>query len=110
MDFTPAAPLPDVSPTTEPETLQAKFLPALPGAAEPWELLWNTDPGVQYRVWESDNLSTWDPLPGYPRAADSQADSQLLDGQDPNKFYRVELIDEQAPRLRAAFPQTAPSR
>lgn len=107
VEFTSPAAIPLFSRRVETEPLRTVLERSTEGAVEPWELLWNTRPGFRYRVWESNDLETWEVLPGFPREADSLSDSQLLPESprvNSGNFFRVEMLDEQAPRIASQYP------
>jgi len=95
----------DLGPTDD--RVRAALFQSPEGAPSPFELVWNTKPGVRYRLWKSTDLDAWDVMPGYPREAENLADSELLPGPDANEpgaFFRVEVLDEQPPVIESRFP------
>lgn len=83
---------------------RAKLFRAPEGAPVPLELVWNTRPGVRYRLWESENLRDWSVVPGYPLEADGLGALHEVSIDPAGKFFQVEPLDEQPPQIVSRFP------
>ena len=68
-------------------------------------LLWQTEPGVRYDLWQSPDLSSWSQVPGFPSAAAGLAQEYSFTA-GPRGFFRIVPIDEQPPVVTAQFPAT----
>jgi len=84
--------------------LRAALFKAPEGSAFPLEFVWNTNPGVRYSLWESSNLSDWSIVSGYPAEAVSLAAFHEVATSAPNRFFKVEALDEHAPAIVSRFP------
>jgi len=69
------------------------------------QVVWETEPGVRYEAQTSIDLEEWDPVPGYPAAATRPVDALPFLMNEGQRFYRVQLIDEQAPKIVAQAPK-----
>ncbi len=68
------------------------------------QFLWQTDPGVRYRLETSTNLlSVWDPVVGYPVEATGLSLGHEF-SVDKQCFFRIGALDEQPPRIAAQYP------
>jgi len=66
-------------------------------------LLWQATPGVRYDLWQSQDLSLWTHVPGFPAAASGLAQEySFTAGQ--RGFFRIVPIDEQPPTIAGQFP------
>ena len=66
-------------------------------------LLWQTEPGVRYDLWQSPDLSSWTQVPGFPAAAAGLAQEYSFTA-GARGFFRIVPIDEQPPVVTAQFP------
>jgi hypothetical protein len=66
-------------------------------------LLWQTEPGVRYDLWTSDDLSTWTRPLGYPAVAAGLSKEFVFTPGD-RGFFRFFPIDEQPPVITDQFP------
>lgn len=104
--YTPGPELPDfiANLTTLDDRLRAELFKAPEEAPTPFELVWNTKPGVRYRLWESPDLDDWSVVDGYPVEADALGAVHEVPLTPPARFYKVEALDEQPPGITSRFP------
>lgn len=69
----------------------------------PDKLIWATEPGVRYDLWESADLDDWTRVPGYPAAAEGLA-MEYSFTPVATGFFRILPIDEQPPVVVAQYP------
>ncbi len=89
-----------------PVSALAQALPYLfesDGSGPPDKIVWATEPGVRYDLWESGDLNQWDRVAGYPAAADGLSMEHAFT-PEVRKFFRILPIDEQAPVVVAQYP------
>lgn len=105
--YTPGPELPDFTANLSAldDRLRAELFPTPEDAATPFELVWNTKPGVRYRLWESPDLADWTVVSGYPAEADALGAVQEVSLEPGGKFFKVEALDEQAPEVVSRFPE-----
>lgn len=84
--------------------LRSAIFPAPAGAPAPLELIWNTTPGVRYSVWQSPDLGSWERVSGYPAVADGLAGLHEIQTTASKHFFKVQVLDEQAPGIVSRFP------
>ena len=87
-------------------TLPAQSVPFLFEQVSPapsMRLIWQTEPGVRYDLWQSTDLFSWTHVPGYPAAA-AGLSLQYPFNIGPRGFFRILPIDEQPPVVAAQFP------
>ena len=70
------------------------------------EVAWSTRPGIRYVLQESSNLSSndWKTVAGYPSEAEALAQYHVVNVDVPNRFYRVQVLDEQPPEIVESYP------
>ena len=72
-------------------------------AGPPSKILWQTEPGVRYDLWQSDNLADWSRVTGYPaQAAGLAMEHAFTPG--PKGFFKIVPIDDQPPVVVAQYP------
>ncbi|MCX6875767.1 MAG: SUMF1/EgtB/PvdO family nonheme iron enzyme [Verrucomicrobia bacterium] len=69
----------------------------------PNRLLWQTEPGVRYDLWKSDNLATWCHVSGYPAVAVGLAMEHAFT-PGPRGFFQIVPLDEQPPVVVGQYP------
>lgn len=104
--FAPGPGLPDFRVNLAPldDRLRAELFPAPDGATTPFELVWNTKPGVRYRLSQSSDLEDWSIVPGYPVEADALGAMHEVPLEADGRFFQVEALDEQPPEIVSRFP------
>jgi hypothetical protein len=89
--------------STSAETLPHLF--ESDGTGPPNKLYWQTEPGIRYDLWKSDNLSSWQRVTGYPAVAEGLAMEHAFTPSPGGKgFFKMIPIDEQPPVVVAQFP------
>ncbi len=86
--------------------LPAQSVPFLiePTAPAPsMRLIWQTEPGVRYDLFQSTDLLSWTHVPGYPAAAVGLSKEYSFN-LGPRGFFRIVPIDEQPPVVVEQFP------
>jgi sulfatase modifying factor 1 len=73
------------------------------GSGPPNKIVWQTEPGVRYDLWKSDNLADWSRVTGYPVAAAGLAMEHAFT-PGPRGFFKILPIDEQAPVVVTRSP------
>lgn len=66
------------------------------GSGPPTRIYWQTEPGVRYDLWKSDDLADWTRVTGYPAMAEGLAMEHAFT-PGPKGFFQVLPIDEQPP-------------
>lgn len=74
-----------------------------PGTPEDWQIVWSTEPGSTYAVEQSDNVSDWTTLEGYPQPAQSVVSVEPVESGQ-GTFFRVTKVDQQGPEILEQFP------
>lgn len=73
---------------------------------ESHQLLFPTEPGIQYQVERSANLTDWKIVAGYPLMATGVVQQLPITVEEEGSiFFRVGQLDEQAPVVEDRFPQ-----
>jgi hypothetical protein len=54
----------------------------------PNKLLWQSEPGVRYELWQSDDLASWSRVTGYPAAAAGLAMEHAFT-PGPQRFFKI---------------------
>ena len=89
-----------------PAAASGQTLPHLfesPGSGPPDKILWQTEPGVRYDLWKSDNLADWAHVTGYPALADGLAMEHAFT-PGPKGFFKIVPLDEQPPVVVTRYP------
>lgn len=73
-----------------------------PGAN--YKIIWDTEPGMKYRLERSSDLQSWTAEAGYPIPASGIADQFSFTATGERMFYRVSVVDEQPPTIAARSP------
>lgn len=70
------------------------------------EVAWSTEPGIRYVLQECSNLTSndWTTVSGYPSEAEALAQQHLIELDATNRFYRVQMLDEQSPEIVTRVP------
>lgn len=75
------------------------------GTGPPNKLYWQTEPGVRYDLWKSDDLASWERVTGYPAVAEGLAMEHAFTPSPGGKgFFKMIPIDDQPPVVVAQFP------
>ena len=69
----------------------------------PNKLVWQTEPGVRYDLWQSANLADWSRVTGYPAVATGLAMEHAFTA-GPRGFFKMVPLDEQPPVVVDQFP------
>lgn len=70
------------------------------------QVVWSTDPGIRYELQESMDLETWTPIDDFPAEATALAQQHLIETEgSPNRFFQVQALDEQPPRIVYSSPE-----
>ena len=73
------------------------------GSGPPTKIVWQTEPGVRYDLWQSDDLSGWSQVTGYPATATGLAMEHAFT-PGPQGFFKIVPIDEQSPGVGTSYP------
>jgi formylglycine-generating enzyme required for sulfatase activity len=70
------------------------------------EVAWATRPGIRYVLQENSSLASndWKTVAGFPSEAEALAQYHLINVDASNRFYRVQVLDEQPPEIIDSYP------
>lgn len=63
------------------------------------QVVWETEPGIEYEALSSPDLATWTTVPGFPVVAEGISQSVVVAAAAFPIFYRVDQIAEEPPSL-----------
>ena len=90
-----------------PISASAQALPYLfesDGSGPPNKIYWQTEPGIRYDLWTSDNLADWQHVTGFPATADGLVmEHDFTPG--PQGFFSILPLDDQPPVVVSQFPE-----
>jgi hypothetical protein len=68
------------------------------------EVAWSTRPGIRYVLQESGDLENWSTIDGFPSEASALAQQHQIELDATNRFFRVQVLDEQPPVIEDSNP------